>query len=156
VLFRDITPLLADPAALRTALELHRHAVADLADRVDRVVAVESRGFLFGMALAERMGAGFCPVRKPGKLPAATIQENYTLEYGMDSLQIHVDALAAGHRVLVVDDLLATGGTAGAACRLVERLGGQVLACLFLVELRGLSGRVRLEGRRVEAILAFD
>jgi adenine phosphoribosyltransferase len=156
ILFRDITPILADREALALALQLHLEAVSDLEGGIDKVVAVESRGFLFGMALAERLGAGFVPVRKPGKLPAATIQENYTLEYGMDSLQIHADAIGQGDRVLVVDDLLATGGTAGAACRLAERLGGRVLGCLFLIELRGLGGRARLSGRRVEALLAYD
>jgi adenine phosphoribosyltransferase len=156
ILFRDITPILADKAALSAALELHLDAIGDLAARIDKVVAVESRGFLFGMAIAERVDAGFVPVRKPGKLPAQTLQENYTLEYGMDSLQIHADAIAPGERVLVVDDLLATGGTAGAACRLVERLGGSVLGCLFLVELAGLGGRDRLAGRRVDALLRYD
>jgi adenine phosphoribosyltransferase len=156
ILFRDITPILADHEALSAALDLHLDAVSDIADAVDKVVAIESRGFLFGMALAERIGAGFVPVRKPGKLPAETIQENYQLEYGMDALQIHQDALGDGDRVLIVDDLLATGGTAGATCRLVERLGGKVEACLFLIELAGLDGRERLDGRRVDALLRFD
>ena len=156
ILFRDITPVLADHEALSAALDLHIDAIAELAESTDKVVAMESRGFLFGMALAERIGAGFVPVRKPGKLPAETIQENYTLEYGMDSLQIHADAIRDGEKVLVVDDLLATGGTASAACRLVERLGGRVLCCLFLIELSALSGRARLEGHRVESLLAYD
>ncbi len=156
ILFRDITPILADHDALTAALDLHIDAVSDMADRVDKVVAIESRGFLFGMALAERIYAGFVPVRKPGKLPAETIQENYTLEYGMDSLQIHADAIAQGDRVLVVDDLLATGGTASATCRLVERSGGTVLGCLFLIELAGLGGRGRLDGRRVDVLLQYD
>lgn len=156
ILFRDITPILADHEALTAALDLHLDAVSDIADVVGKVVAIESRGFLFGMALAERIGAGFVPVRKPGKLPAETIQESYTLEYGMDALQIHRDAIAAGDRVLVVDDLLATGGTASATCRLVERLGGQIEGCLFLIELAALGGRGRLDGRRVDALLRYD
>ena len=156
ILFRDITPILADHESLTAALDLHLDAVAEIAEQVDKVVAIESRGFLFGMALAERISAGFVPVRKPGKLPAETIQENYTLEYGMDALQIHADALASGDGVLVVDDLLATGGTANATCRLVERLGAKVLGCLFLIELKGLNGRGRLEGHRVQALLSYD
>lgn len=156
ILFRDITPILADHSSLSAALDLHIDAVSDIADELELVVAIESRGFLFGMALAERINCGFVPVRKPGKLPAETIQENYTLEYGMDALQIHADAVRQGDRVLVVDDLLATGGTASAACRLVERLGGKVLACLFLIELEALAGRARLDGHRVETLLRYD
>jgi len=156
ILFRDITPILADHAALSSALDLHIDAIGDIAGDLDLVVAIESRGFLFGMALAERIGCGFVPVRKPGKLPAETLQESYTLEYGMDALQIHADALGEGDRVLIVDDLLATGGTAHAACRLVERLEAQVVACLFLIELRGLGGRARLDGQRVESLLRYD
>jgi adenine phosphoribosyltransferase len=156
ILFRDITPILADHGALSAALDLHIDSVSDIAGELDLVVAIESRGFLFGMALAERISCGFVPVRKPGKLPAETIQENYTLEYGMDALQIHKDAVGDGSRVLIVDDLLATGGTASAACRLVERLGGKVLACLFLIELTGLAGRARLDGHRVESLLSYD
>lgn len=156
ILFRDITPILADHESLSAALDLHLDAVAEVAADIDKVVAIESRGFLFGMALAERINAGFVPVRKPGKLPAETIQENYTLEYGMDALQIHSDAIASGDQVLVVDDLLATGGTANATCRLVERLGGKVTGCLFLIELAGLNGRSRLEGHRVQALLSYD
>lgn len=155
ILFRDITPLLADPSAAATALELHLHHLADLGDRIDRVVGIESRGFLFGAPLAQRLGVGFVPARKPGKLPATTIEECYALEYGSNTLQLHADALGSGMKVVVVDDLLATGGTAHATAKLVERLGGEVLACLFLIELEGLGGRERLAGRRVESVLRY-
>jgi adenine phosphoribosyltransferase len=154
ILFRDITPVLADPVALSAALELQLSAVSDLRG-IDRVVGIESRGFLFGMAIAERLGAGFVPVRKPGKLPAATIEASYDLEYGSDTLHIHADAIEPGQRVLVVDDLLATGGTAHTTCRLVRRMGGEVLAAVFLIELHGLGGRARLDPMRVEAVLAY-
>ena len=155
ILFRDITPVLADPEALRLALDLQLDAVRDLWGRIDRVCGIESRGFLFGMAIAERLGVGFVPLRKPGKLPAETLDQAYALEYGVDRLEVHVDAIDPGHRVLVVDDLLATGGTARAACSLVERLGGRVEACVFLIELAALGGRRRLGLRRAEAILTY-
>ncbi|MEE9386525.1 MAG: adenine phosphoribosyltransferase [Nannocystaceae bacterium] len=155
ILFRDITPVLADPRALSLALDLHLDAIDDLVSHTDKVVGIESRGFLFGMALATRLGVGFVPVRKPGKLPAQTLEERYSLEYGTDALQIHGDSLAAGERVLLVDDLLATGGTAAAAERLINRLGAEVVACLFFIELDGLGGRGRIASRRVESLLRF-
>jgi len=155
ILFRDITPVLQDAASLAAALDLHVHAIADLVGSIDVVAGIESRGFLFGMALAVRLNAGFVLVRKPGKLPYETIEVAYALEYGEDRLQVHADAIRPGQRVLVVDDLLATGGTAGATCRLVERLGGSVEAALFLIELAGLPGRERLAPRRVETILQY-
>jgi len=164
ILFRDITPLLADPLAFATAIELHVHRVADLAGSLDLVVGMESRGFLFGAVVAARLDLGFVPARKPGKLPAATIEESYSLEYGNNALQMHADALGPlgplgplghGMRVLIVDDLLATGGTALATAKLVERLGGRVEACLFLIELEGLLGREKLAGYRVESILRY-
>ena len=159
ILFRDISPVLADAETLAAALDLHVHRIADLvgpdAKGVDKVVGIESRGFLFGMALAHRIGAGFVLVRKPGKLPMATVEATYALEYGEDRLQIHADAIAAGERVVLVDDLLATGGTANAARDLVQRIGGEVVAAVFLVELLGLQGRTRLPDLRVEAVLAF-
>jgi len=155
ILFRDITPVLHDPAGLDAAVDLILDRIMDLAGKVDRIVGVESRGFLFGMPLAVILGVGFVPVRKPGKLPAATIEEEYSLEYGVDRLQLHKDAIAKGERVIVVDDLLATGGTASATCALVERLGGVVEACLFLIELDGLDGRGRLDGRRIESVLHY-
>lgn len=155
ILFRDITPVLADRTALAAALDLHVDRIADLAPQIDVVVGIESRGFLFGMALAARLGAGFVVVRKPGKLPAEIIEASYALEYGTDRLQVHADAITRGQRVVIVDDLLATGGTAGAAIELVERLGGEVLAALFLIELEALGGRAKLGGRRVDAVLAY-
>ncbi len=156
ILFRDITPILADGEALRAALRLHLDAVWDLRHDIDLVVGMESRGFLFGMALAGQLGCGFVPARKPGKLPAKTIEERYALEYGEDALQMHADAVAKGQKVLIVDDLLATGGTAKAACGLVEQLGGEVVACVFLIELALLRGQDKLEGTRVESLLVYD
>ena len=156
ILFRDITPILDDPCLLRLALDLHLQTIGDLAGRLTRVCGIESRGFLFGMAIAERLGVGFVPLRKPGKLPAPTLEQRYALEYGVDRLQIHADAITRGDQVLIVDDLLATGGTARAACELVERLGGRVAACCFLIELRALGGRARLRGRRCERVIAYD
>lgn len=155
ILFRDITPLLADAAALADAVALHRNAIEDIAGSIDKIVGIESRGFLFGVALAAELGVGFVPVRKPGKLPAATIEVRYALEYGEDALQIHADALRPNERVLVVDDLLATGGTASATRSLVERLGGTVLGALFLIELEALGGRKRLADVRVDALLRY-
>ena len=156
ILFRDITPILADPELMKASLDLHLAAVSDLNGRVDRVVGIESRGFLFGPPIAVALGAGFVPVRKPGKLPATTVERRYELEYGFDAVQMHADAIQSGHRVLLVDDLLATGGTAEATCGLIADCGGVVAACLFLVELAGLRGRARLEGHRVEALLRYD
>lgn len=155
ILFRDITPVLHDAAALDAAVRLHIDRIADLAGQVDRIVGIESRGFLFGMAVAHALGAGFVPVRKPGKLPAATVHQTYALEYGQDRLHMHADAVGPGDRVLVVDDLLATGGTAQAAAQLVEGLGGRVVACLFLIELAALGGRARLGDRRVESVIVY-
>jgi adenine phosphoribosyltransferase len=155
ILFRDITPVLADAKALDAALTLHVDAIDDLRGSIDKVVGIESRGFLFGMALAVRIGAGFVVIRKPGKLPADTVEATYDLEYGADRLQIHADALQARERVLVVDDLLATGGTASAAFDLVQRLGASVEAALFLIELEALGGRRRLGETRVETILRY-
>jgi adenine phosphoribosyltransferase len=154
ILFRDITPVLADPVALRAAIELHLVALADVGP-VDRVVGIESRGFLFGTAVAERLRAGFVPARKAGKQPAPTVEATYALEYGTDRLQMHRDAIAPGHRVVIIDDLIATGGTAAAARSLVESLGGEVVAAVFLVELAFLGGRARLPGLRVDAILTY-
>ena len=155
ILFRDITPVLREPVAMKAALELHLDAVADLAGSIDRIVGVESRGFLFGMPIAHALGVGFVPARKPGKLPAATITQAYALEYGEGTLHMHADAIEPGDRVLLVDDLLATGGTAGAAARLVERLGGEVVASVFMIELPALGGRERLNPLRVEALLKY-
>jgi adenine phosphoribosyltransferase len=142
IVFKDLTPLLADVDAFRFTVD----AIADHAESlsVDKVVGVEARGFIFAAAVAYRLGAGFVPVRKPGKLPAETVTETYALEYGSDSLDLHRDAIATGEAVLVVDDVLATGGTAAATCRLVERLGGRVAGLAFVVELGFLDGRAKL------------
>ncbi|MFO7561083.1 MAG: adenine phosphoribosyltransferase [Enhygromyxa sp.] len=155
ILFRDITPVLADPVAFATAVELHLHHVHDLAGTIDVIVGIESRGFLFGPILANRLGLAFVPARKPGKLPAATLEERYELEYGHNALQLHADAFTHGAKVLLVDDLLATGGTAAATARLITRLGGEVLACVFLIELLALNGRAALGEHRVESLLEF-
>lgn len=163
--FRDITPLIGDAAAFATSINMLHAAVADLLDQIPphlvhdriKVVGVEARGFIFGAALAGRLGVGFVPARKPGKLPAPTISSSYSLEYGKDAVHLHTDAIQPGQRVIVVDDLLATGGTLDATCSLVERLGGSVMSCLFLIELIGLGGRERLESKygRVDSVLAY-
>ena len=154
IVFKDITPLLLDPGALRAAVD----ALAEWARPRDvrYVVAAEARGFILGGALAHELGAGFIPARKPGKLPSETVSAEYVLEYGIDALEVHADALAHGERVLVHDDLLATGGTAGALCDLVTRMGAEVVGCAFLVELAFLGGRERLAGIDVHALLAYD
>ncbi len=154
ILFKDITPLLLDAAALSTA-------IGDLAAwgrqrEVDLVVAAEARGFILGGALARELGVGFVPARKPGKLPHATITAEYLLEYGVDALEMHADALSRGARVLVHDDLLATGGTARALCDLVEDRGGRVVGCAFLVELAFLEGRSRLAPFDVHTLITYD
>jgi adenine phosphoribosyltransferase len=153
ILFKDITPLLADPGAMQEAIA--RLAQMDFG-RVDKVAAIESRGFLFGAPLAMRRGVGFVPIRKPGKLPWKTNRVEYVLEYGTDAVEIHKDAIHPGERVLLVDDLLATGGTMGAACKLVEACGGTVAGCAVIVELRFLPGRKLLTGRRVEALIGIN
>jgi adenine phosphoribosyltransferase len=152
--FKDVTPLLADAQALDTAVGELAGRVADR--EVDMVVGVEARGFLLGPALARQLGAGFIPARKPGNLPCTTIEASYDLEYGTDTLQVHSDALAPGARVVVHDDLLATGGTASAVCDLVEQLEGEVVACVFLVELAFLDGRARLPGRDVRSLVVYE
>jgi adenine phosphoribosyltransferase len=154
ILFKDITTLLKDGPAWASVID-HLAARYRTA-KVDVVVGVESRGFIFGGALAQQLGAGFVPVRKKGKLPGPVIEEEYELEYGRDVLAIHQDAIASGQRVLAVDDLLATGGTMAATLRLIERLGGAVVACDFLIELAFLKGRERLKGYRVESLICYD
>jgi adenine phosphoribosyltransferase len=151
--FKDITPILADPAGLDAAVK----GLADVAPPdVDIVIGAEARGFLLGPALARELGAGFVLARKPGKLPADTVRAEYVLEYGTDALEIHTDAVARGARVLVHDDLLATGGTARTLCRLVEELDGVVAGCGFLIELAFLPGRERLAGYDVRALITYD
>ena len=153
ILFRDITPLLAEPAAFATAID--RLAEPWQAGGIDAVAAVEARGFLFAGPLAVKLGVGIIPVRKPGKLPAETISYRYDLEYGSDTLEMHRGILAPKARVLVVDDVLATGGTAEACIRLIESAGATVTGCSFLVELGGLGGRERLTGQRIESVLHY-
>jgi adenine phosphoribosyltransferase len=154
IVFKDITPLLLEPAAFD-------HAVRQLADAtrpldVELIVAAEARGFIFGGALARELGVGFVPARKPGKLPHETVSVEYALEYGVDQLQVHADALTGGTRVLVHDDLLATGGTARAKVDLVEKLGGRVVGCAFVVELAFLPGRETLAGYDVHTLVRYD
>jgi adenine phosphoribosyltransferase len=153
IVFKDITPLLADADLLRRAVA--GMAMPFVGERIAYVVGVESRGFILGAPVALELGAGFIPVRKPGKLPYRTSVAEYALEYGSDRLEIHADAHAPDARVLIVDDVLATGGTASATCRLVEELGGVVVGCSFLIALSFLSGRAALDGRRVEALVTF-
>jgi adenine phosphoribosyltransferase len=153
IVFKDITTLLKDARAFREALELFAALCSER--EADVVVAVESRGFILGGAVAARLGKGFVPVRKPGKLPAKTLRASYALEYGTDSLEIHLDAIRKGDRVLVVDDVIATGGTARAVAELVEKLGGSVALFAFLVELSSLPGRAKLEGYPVRSLIRY-
>lgn len=154
IVFKDITPLLLRPDALEhTIAVLGRFAEER---EVQYVVSAEARGFILGGAIAAAAGAGFIPARKPGKLPAATSSVQYALEYGLDALHVHADALSGGARVLVHDDLLATGGTAAAMCELVERAGAEVVGCAFVIELAFLNGRARLEGRDVRSLVVYN
>jgi adenine phosphoribosyltransferase len=154
IVFRDITPLLLDPEALSYAVD--RIAEFAAAKQVDVVAAAEARGFILGGAVARTIGAGFIPVRKPGKLPWDTHSAEYVLEYGVDALEIHKDAVADGARVLVHDDLLATGGTAAAVCDLIRQAGGEVIGCSFLAELAFLGGREKLPGCDVQSLVVYD
>jgi adenine phosphoribosyltransferase len=154
ILFKDITPMLRDAAAFGACIEALRAHHA--ADRIDAVAAIESRGFVFGGALALRLEAGFIPIRKAGKLPHDTLSETYALEYGTDTVQIHRDAVSPGDRILLLDDLLATGGTARAAVRLIRQLGGEVVGATFVVELDFLHGRRHLDGTPVHSLIHYD
>ena len=153
ILFKDITTLLRDADGLRAAVDCLVEPYRDTP--LDQIVGIESRGFILGAAIADRLGTGFVPVRKPGKLPAATVSASYALEYGTDTLEMHRDALGAGHRVLIVDDLLATGGTARAAVSLVRECGAEVVGVAFLVELLALNGRAQLPGEQLFSVLQF-
>lgn len=153
VLYKDITPLLQEPEAMRTAVNLFLENLGDV--KIDKVVGIESRGFFFATLLAEKLNAGFVPVRKPGKLPYKTVTETYALEYGTDALEIHKDAINPGENVLLHDDVLATGGTAFAACNLIEKLGGKVAHCNFLVEISFLRGRDKLTAYPVDSLLKY-
>lgn len=153
VVFKDITPLLADGPALRSSIDAMAAPFAEV--RVDKVLGVEARGFILAAPVAAMMGVGFVPVRKPGKLPWQVEHQEYELEYGTDRLEIHRDAVAPGERVLIVDDVMATGGTAAATVGLVDRLGGEVVGLSFLIELAFLNGRDRLPGRTISAVLTY-
>jgi adenine phosphoribosyltransferase len=154
ILFRDITPLLASPDAFSEAIR--QLAASVRGTRIDVVAAAEARGFLFAAPLAVQLAASLVPIRKKGKLPFKTIAHSYDLEYGSDTLEIHVDAVSPGAKVLVVDDLLATGGTMEACCRLVEKAGGTVVGCAFVLELTGLHGAAKLAPRRIVSLLKYD
>lgn len=153
ILFRDITPLIADARGLAAIVD---QIAEPWLGKIDQVLGIESRGFIIGAPVAYRLGVGLTIARKPGKLPFRTIAENYELEYGTASLQIHEDGLAGRSRVLIVDDLLATGGTALAAIRLAQKLGGQVAGCAFVIELRALGGRSRIEPILCSALVEYD
>ena len=153
ILFYDITTLLRDPEGLKTTID--RLSAPYDGERIDVVVGIESRGFILGAAVAERIGAGFIPIWKPGKLPSKSIKEIYDLEYGKDALEIHADAVEKGQRVLIVDDVLATGGTAAAAAGPVKKLGGQLHGLAFLIELLFLNGKSKLTGEQVYSVLQY-
>jgi adenine phosphoribosyltransferase len=156
VMFRDITTLLKDPVGFRVTINelVNRYT----GQKIDRIAGIESRGFIIGAALAFQLGVGFIPIRKKGKLPAETVGHDYELEYGTDRIEVHVDAIAEGDRILLVDDLIATGGTANAACKLIETMGGKVVECCFVIDLPDLGGRKRLEklGQKVFALCEFE
>jgi len=156
VMFRDITTLLKDPVGFRVTINelVNRYTGA----KIDRVAGIEARGFIIGAALAYQLGVGFVPIRKKGKLPAETVGHDYDLEYGTDRIEMHVDAVSQGERVLLVDDLIATGGTAEAACKLIESMGGTLVECCFVIDLPDLGGRARLEkhGQQVFALCEFE
>ncbi len=154
IVFRDITTLLKDEAAFRAAIDLlvERYRT----ERIGTIVGIESRGFIIGAALAYALRVGFVPARKPKKLPAKVVREEYKLEYGVDAIELHVDGIAKGARVLVVDDLLATGGTASATISLVRRLGGEVAGAAFLIELAFLHGRDRLKGTEIFSLISYE
>jgi adenine phosphoribosyltransferase len=153
ILFRDITPLLAEPKAFAAAIEALCAGFTNTG--VEYVAAVEARGFIFGAAVAERLNAGFVPIRKKGKLPSKTESITYDLEYGTDTLEVHSDAVGRGAKVLMVDDLLATGGTMAAACRLIEKIGGQIIGITFLIELTDLPGREKLTDYNINTVLTY-
>jgi len=154
IIFKDITPLLANPGGLSLAVEYLTQPFRQ--SHVDLVVGAESRGFIFGTAVAQSLSAGFVPIRKPGKLPFDTYSESYELEYGTDQVEVHCDAIKPGDRVLLIDDVLATGGTMAACCRLAEKLGGEIIGAAVLIELTFLDGRSKLNGRPLHSVLTFD
>ncbi len=153
ILFRDITPLLADPQAFSAAIDALCAGFENTG--IDYVAAVEARGFIFGASVAEKLQAGFVPIRKKGKLPSKTESITYDLEYGTDTLEVHDDAVKPGAKVLMVDDLLATGGTMAAACKLIEKIGGNVVGITFLIELTGLAGRGKLTDHKIKTVISY-
>jgi len=154
IMFKDITTLIKDPNGFDIALSNLYNLAKD--KKITKVVGIESRGFIFGAVLASKLGVGFVPIRKPGKLPAETLAESYSLEYGTDKIEIHKDALSTGDKVLLHDDLLATGGTMEAACKLVEKLGAEVVQISFLIELTFLNGREKLKKYDVQSLVTYD
>jgi len=156
IMFRDITTLLKDPAGFHATVDDLAQRYKDV--KIDKIAGIESRGFILGAPLAYAMGKGFVPIRKKGKLPAETIGHDYELEYGTDRIEIHTDAIQKGEKVLLVDDLIATGGTAEAACKLIEKIGGQIVGCCFIIDLPDIGGRARLErlGHKVFALCEFE
>jgi adenine phosphoribosyltransferase len=154
VMFRDITTLLKEPEAVNETLNQILHFTEGL--KIDKVVGIESRGFIFGAMVANELKAGFIPLRKPGKLPSETESQTYQLEYGLDKIEIHKDAINKGDKVLIHDDLLATGGTAEAACKLVEKLGGEVVQISFIIELTFLNGREKMQKYDIKSLITYD
>jgi adenine phosphoribosyltransferase len=154
IMFRDITTLLKDPIAVKETLKQLLQFIDN--QKIDKVIGVESRGFIFGAMLANELNAGFVPVRKPGKLPAEKESQTYQLEYGLDKIEIHKDAINPGDKVLIHDDLLATGGTAEATCKLVEKLGGKVIQLSFIIELTFLNGREKIRNYKVNSLITYD
>lgn len=154
IMFRDITTLLKDPQGFKETIDLLYNRYKD--KKVDKVIGIESRGFIFGAPLAYLLNCGFVPIRKPGKLPAEVESEEYTLEYGKDKIEIHKDAIDKGDKVLIVDDLIATAGTANAARNLVKKLGAEIVECAFIVELIDLKGRDKLKGEHVYSVVEFE
>jgi len=154
VMFRDLTTCMKDPSAFRHACDIFYERYKD--QKIDKVVAIDARGFIFGAVLAYQLGVGFIPVRKKGKLPGETISQTYSLEYGESTIEIHVDAIEKGENVLIVDDLMATGGTIAAAAALVEKLGGKIVEIAFVVELPDLNGREKIQGHSVFSITEFE
>jgi len=154
--FRDITTLLKDPIGLRVTIDDLGRRYADM--KIDKIAGIEARGFILGAPLAYVLGKGFVPIRKKGKLPAETIGHDYELEYGTDRIEIHTDAIEKGEKVLLVDDLIATGGTAEAACKLIQKMGGEIVECCFIIDLPDIGGRKRLEkhGHKVFALCEFE
>lgn len=156
IIFRDITTVTQNPEGLQTAIDALEAHVEWLKDEIDVVVGLESRGFIFGMPVARDLHKGFVPIRKKGKLPCETVSQTYDLEYGSAEIEIHTDSIKPGQKVLLVDDLIATGGTIEAGIRLIEKLGGEVVGCLFLIELAGLQGREKLSGYPVESVVIYE